>query len=100
MLGYYPFDADGNFYYATYTWTTVEGSPDPVAENSKIHVIDPGLNEIGTVYLDAGNKVALGAFVIDGTLRIDVEPDGHHRWWDISGCPRRLHHTRYLNTAS
>ena len=68
MLGYYPFDADGNFYYATYTWTTVEGSPDPVAENSKIHVIDPGLNEIGTVYLDAGNKVALGAFVIDGTL--------------------------------
>ena len=67
MLGYYPFDADGNFYYYHHTWTTVEGSPDPVAENSKDPRHRPRTNEIGTVYLMPETSRSRRAFVIDGT---------------------------------
>ncbi|MCA9835227.1 MAG: hypothetical protein KC435_14850, partial [Thermomicrobiales bacterium] len=68
LIGYSPFDADGNFYFTTFSWTTVEGSPDPVAGNAKIHVIDPQLTEIDTIVVATGNKAVFAVTFVDGTL--------------------------------
>ncbi|MCA9835201.1 MAG: hypothetical protein KC435_14695, partial [Thermomicrobiales bacterium] len=67
-LGYTPFDVGGNFYLPTFTWTTVQGSPDPVAANTTIHIIDPQMNEIGTISVDAGTNIIFALTVIDETV--------------------------------